>query len=208
MRKRCSAHWETCWPREAWSRPRRWRQLRSAPASTAPPAQTARGVVGERRVHFHFPEPQTYPRESGEKPGEKSPPVSRTGKGRQPNQDTERRAWEAENGQFSPISAVCGVWEPGSWPQPGEKAGFGVTPASSFPLLTVPAHHLAVLPHSTRLPPQRPRKSVSPQSPKPLVFWSTKCPPLTESPHSLADHSRASVTWPRPLLRIHVAGAH
>lgn len=66
------------------------------------------GGGGSGGVHFHFPEPQTYPRESGEKPGEKSPPVSRTGKGRQPNQETERRVWEVENGQFSSISAVCG----------------------------------------------------------------------------------------------------
>lgn len=31
----CSVRWETCWPREAWSQPRRWWQLCSTPASTA-----------------------------------------------------------------------------------------------------------------------------------------------------------------------------
>lgn len=46
----CSVRWETCWPREARSRPRRWRQLCSAPRqhSAASRAPTGRAGWGEQ----------------------------------------------------------------------------------------------------------------------------------------------------------------
>ena len=69
--------------------------LSSRQHGAASPAQTGRGVVEGKRQGLFPPHPQTPNsplRELGEKPLEKSPPLSRICKGKQFYQETKRSA--------------------------------------------------------------------------------------------------------------------